>query len=125
MMSYNLHKRATGADRARRRVHTPGEALVPSFTADGMVLVTTSKASTVRVLQARGWKLASEPAAAPAPAPAPEAPVETAEPMDRASELRAMTVRELRAMARDLGVRGRSSMREDDLVEAIMAAEAV
>jgi hypothetical protein len=121
---YVMEKRATGADRARARIHAPGEACVPEF-ADGMVRVRTGKIATVRALRARGWTLAEHPLDRPKPAPAP-VPVEVQidDTLDRMGELKAMTVKELRVMARELAIKGRSGMNEDELIAAIVDAEA-
>lgn len=121
---YVMEKRATGADRARARIHVPGEACVPEFDG-GMVRVRTSKASTVRALRVRGWKVAGR-AKAPAPAPPKPAPADAAidATLERMDELRALTVKQLRVMARDLSIKGRSGMNEDALIAAIVDAEA-
>lgn len=115
-MPWMMTKKATPADRSRKRVSTASEAMVPSFSGDS-VSVVAQKASTVRALERAGWKL-SEPAevkAAPAPAKSPSSP---------AAALDGLTVKELREMAKGLQIKGRSRMTEAELISAITAAEA-
>jgi len=134
---YTMEKRATGADRARKRIHTSGEALVPAFSDDGQVRVQTSRNATVNALRRAGWRVVSHdtgvsPAVpaqdkAPAPPPADDPPTDHADDgqvPERLAELKAMTVKQLRFLARDLDIRGRSNMDEDELCVAIMDAEA-
>lgn len=121
---YVLEKRATGADRARAHIHVPGEACVPEFDG-GIVRVRTAKQSTVRALRVRGWKVAADKPAPSKPKPAPPtADTQIDATLDRMDELKALTVKQLRGMARDLSIRGRSSMDEDALIAAIVDAEA-
>lgn len=137
MSSYVFEKRATGADRARKRIHVPGEALEPVFTADGRVRVVAAKRSSLAPLRRKGFRLVTDPAPVvakappPPPPPAPEPdpepdPEPEAEPEKppRQVELEAMSVRMLRTIARELEIKGRSSMDEATLVASILDAEA-
>ena len=105
-----LQKKATPADRARRRVQTHAESLVQTFV-DGFVRVEAMKPATMHYLRRRGWSLVEGEVA----------PLEVS--ADREKELFSMTVRELRSLARDYKVPGRTLMKEAELVAAILEHE--
>ncbi|KKN05632.1 hypothetical protein LCGC14_1085490 [marine sediment metagenome] len=54
----------------------------------------------------------------------PAAPAEASKNGDRSAELKAMKVKALRSLAKDLNVKGRSKLKTAALVDAILAAEA-
>lgn len=114
--------------RGRRRMHLPREAAALVVEGD-RAMVTVQKPDSVKALLKMGWSLVELPAVKPAakPAPKPEpVPVEVQvedEPMSRRDELFGMTVKELRAIAREHDIRGRSTMSEKQLVDAIIEVE--
>lgn len=113
-----MTKPVARGDRSRLRVHTPSEVVVPTIQ-DGVMRVEVQKSSTVRVLERRGWVILPDPIPVPPPS-VPESPTPV---MSRQDELKGMNMKELRTTAKDLDIRGRSSMREDELIAAIMDAE--
>jgi hypothetical protein len=136
-MNITLEKRATGADRARKRILVPGEALTPTFTDDGMVQVTTKRPASLAPLQRKGFRRvaakapprAKAKAKAPPPPPPPPEPDPEPDPEpeikpERQVELEAMSMRLLRVLAKELDISGRSSMDHPALVAAILDAEA-
>ena len=129
---YELERPVMRGDESRKKIHTPGEAC--TMVRDGATQrITTSKPGTAAWLRARGW---SDRVRTPAPSASvkPPPPVVERKPEPGASapaptpsvltedELVAMSVPELRKLAADRKIKGRSKFKtEADLVAAILA----
>lgn len=135
---FKLTRKERRGDRTRSRITTPSEAVTPVYE-NGMITVAVSKQATATTLikrhgfamvrdepavtRAKPAKPAPPPIATPKPAtpePAPEPRLEKS----RAKELAEMPNTVLRVVARDLRVPGRSSLGRDELIAAILNAEA-
>lgn len=110
-------KKAVGADRSRKKIYTPSECLIPKIE-DGFIFVHPKKNSSVRILERKGFV---EVEAAPTVKQVKSAYKPKASFSSR-SELFDKTVKELKKIAADLDISGRSSMNEAELVSAISKA---
>jgi len=110
-------KKAVGADRSRKKIYTPSECLIPKIE-NGFVFVHPKKRATVRILERKGFvQVEAAPVIKKAKAPAKPKPF--VEKPKVKSKLYEKTVKELKKIAAELDIPGRSSMNEAELVSAI------
>jgi hypothetical protein len=97
-------KKYVPSDRFKKKIYTPCECLIPTIE-DGYVFVCPKKRASIRKLEKLGFvEESSKP------------------PKKAKSPLFSKTVKELRKMASELDISGRSTMSEAQLVEAITKA---
>ena len=103
-------------DRSRSRLSMPREQIVPIYQ-DGMVVVTALHEASARRLERMGYRRV--PAVELKVKPA--APVEATKPaaVDTEPALHDLGVKALRKLAADKGIKGRSKMDRDQLIQAL------
>lgn len=115
-------KKACGADRSKKKIYTPSECLIPKFE-NGFVIVHPQKRNSVRPLELKGFQRVDEVKKAKSTQKVKLVKTTKLEDASEKSELFEKSVKELRKIASKLDVDGRSSMKEAELVDAILEAK--
>lgn len=117
-----LERKERAGDRRSKVMHVYGEAVKPEFV-NGMVQVSCKTLAGAAAFRRRGFRDAPAPAAGPTVEPSSATATRTT-PADREAELRLMSKGKLASIAKDMQIRGRSTMDHGELVEAILIVEA-
>jgi hypothetical protein len=130
---FKLTRQERRGDRSRARIATPTEQVTPTFENGQITVIATKLATAQTLIKRHGFTMVRtdppvtrvspvpvEPPAIETPKPSkPVAPVKT-----RADELADATMAELRGLAKENRIKGRSTMDRDELIAAIIDAEA-
>ncbi len=112
------------------RIYTPTECLVPAVE-DGYIIVHPKKESSVYILKRKGFEVVGlsksdvpkkvvKVNADSKPSAVAKKPSKTPKPLLTTGSLKLLTVKELIKIAREMKIVGRSTMREDELIDAII-----